>query len=363
MNKFIFVLSIFYLLEGAAMATDRADMIQQQNPLSPAKAVKLLFIHHSVGGQWLAHDHGKLVSELNKNNFYVNDVTYRWEPSLLTNSPLKKVKRFIQKARRKMAGKLGKGYDESGAYGIGNRTDIGHMPEWFLGSESELIMESIYKENLTTSRYGDSKNSTSKNPLSTPDATKENHVIMFKSCYPNTLLKGNPYDQPNRADPPPLIFRAGSDEHTVSNAKRVFNELLTYFGKRQDKFFVIITPPPMNNLPEDGAIARGFTNWLVHNWLKENNYQANNVMVFDLFNVLTSGHGSVKNDFGEEQGNHHRILSGEVQHTVHVKNNLLVYPNAKGDSHPSAAGLQKATKEFVPLLNLYYTRWQTESNK
>ena len=42
--------------------------------------IKLLFIHHSVGGNWLAHDNGGLVSELNKNKYYVNDITYGWNP-------------------------------------------------------------------------------------------------------------------------------------------------------------------------------------------------------------------------------------------------------------------------------------------
>ena len=319
------------------------------------KPTKLLFIHHSVGGQWLAHDYGGLVSELNKNKIYVNDVTYGWEPPELTNTITKKIMRFFSKVKRKLLSTDG---SVRSAIGIGNRTDIGQMHDWFLGPDSEFIMNSAYKENLETTSFGDHSNSTSQAPLANPDISAENEIIMFKSCFPNTLLKGNPADPPVEINPPPLNFPAGSDEHTVANAKRIFNEVLTYFRKHPDKFFVIVTPPPQIVLPEKGQIARGFSNWLVQDWLRENNYTMGNVMVFDLFNVLTSGTSSTKNDAGTEQGNHHRIWDGKVQHIIQSENNMLFYPQGKNDNHPSPAGLQKATAEFVPLLVHYFTLWQ-----
>jgi hypothetical protein len=182
---------------------------------------------------------------------------------------------------------------------------------------------------------------------------------MFKSCYPNTLLKGHPDDQAAVVKNPILSFTAGSDGHTVANAKRVFNEQLGYFRNHLDKFFVIVTPPPRCELPKNGKIARGFSNWLVHDWLKENSYPYKNVMVFDFYNILTSGHAANKNDAGEEQGNHHRIWKGKVQHIVQEENNLLVYKQEEGNNHPSPAGLQKASQEFVPLLNYYFNNWKS----
>ena len=39
--------------------------------------------------------------------------------------------------------------------------------------------------------------------------------------------------------------------------------------------------------------------------------------------------------------------------------NVLEYPTQDGaDNHPSPAGNQKATGEFVPLLNAYYNCWK-----
>ena len=72
--------------------TSIARNFSGNNPNSSLLPVKLLFIHHSVGGHWLAHDFRGLVNERNKNNFYVNDVTYGWEPPTLTDSIVKKVK-------------------------------------------------------------------------------------------------------------------------------------------------------------------------------------------------------------------------------------------------------------------------------
>lgn len=352
--KIFLILLICIFWESSAMATDQVfDGIQKVT--SPGNPVKLLFIHHSVGGHWLAHENGGLVNELNKNNYYVNDITYGWEPAELTNS-------FFKKIKHKILNKIGK--LNKGAFGIGNRTDIGHMPDWFLGSDSDLIMASVYAENLESDIYGEHDNLTSSTPLSNPNPSAENQIIMFKSCYPNTLLKGKPDDPAlSKIQDPIRNFLAGSDEHTVANAKRVFNDLLVYFGNRPDKFFVIVTSPPRNKLPQDGQIAREFSNWLVHDWLKENGYSLNNIMIFDLFNILTSGHNSLLNDTGEEQGNHHRIWNGKVQHTIQTDNNLLSYPRKVGNNHPSSAGLQKATKEFVPLLNHFFSAWKTKKDK
>jgi hypothetical protein len=58
-----------------------------------------------------------------------------------------------------------------------------------------------------------------------------------------------------------------------------------------------------------------------------------------------------------ESGNHHRWWNGAVQHKTDGDNdaspNILEYPTE--DDHPSRAGNQKATAEFMPLLNNAYS--------
>ncbi len=98
---------------------------------------------------------------------------------------------------------------------------------------------------------------------------------MFKSCFPNSDLEGNP-------DDPPGTY----GELTVSGAKYVYNTILHYFATRPDKLFIVITAPPLSDRTY-AANARAFNNWLVEDWLAENNYTLNNVAVFDFYNILT----------------------------------------------------------------------------
>jgi hypothetical protein len=195
------------------------------------------------------------------------------------------------------------------------------------------------------------------------DPGGENQVIMFKSCYPNSDLKGSPGDPPPTGDDNPLRGRDSSSVyHTVGNAKGIYNDILEYFRTRQDKLFVMITAPPRQNATY-AANTRAFNNWLVNDWLDD--YPYHNVVVFDFYNVLTTNGGSPdENDYGWSTGNHHRLVTAVTPVTIeHITDgdddsnpNVLEYPT--GDDHPNAAGNQKATGEFVPLLNTYYHCWK-----
>ena len=85
------------------------------------------------------------------------------------------------------------------------------------------------------------------------------------------------------------------------------------------------------------------------------------MLVFDFYNVLSSKTGSGASDVGLATGNHHRVWNGAVQHKTDDGADRLAYPSAGGDSHPNAAGDQKATAEFVPLLNAAYNAWAGNS--
>jgi hypothetical protein len=90
-------------------------------------------------------------------------------------------------------------------------------------------------------------------------------------------------------------------------------------------------------------------------WLKD--YSLTNVAVFDFYNVLTTNGGNPDtNDLNLVAGNHHRWWENAIQEKTDGGSNVLAYRT--GDDHPSAAGDQKARKEFVPLLNIFYHRWK-----
>lgn len=278
------------LLLVTVAATGSAPMRQTDNANPPDSVVKLIFIHHSTGENWLTDDYGNLGKKLGQNNYFVSDTNYGWGPNA-----------------------------------IGDRTDIPNWTEWFASADTSTYMNALYTESGQHSNY----------TRTLADPGGQNEIVMFKSCFPNSALEGSPNDPP---DP-----TAGL---TVGHAKYVYNTILQYFAAHQDKLFIVITAPPLS----DGtyaANARAFNNWLVYHWLYENNYAYSNVAVFDFYNVLT--HAQY----------HHDFYSGNVRHKFGA-HNTLVYPS--GDDHPSVAGSQKATNEFVPLLNVYYRRWKNNAH-
>ncbi len=260
---------------------------QELDPSAPDETIKLIFIHHSCGENWLADGNGELGRILGLNNYFVSDTNYGWGPD-----------------------------------SIGDATDYYNWYDWFVGPESWRYLAALYAESGQNSDYT--------RHLSDPGG--ENRIILFKSCFPNSDLSGRGTDPAN------------PDEwYTVGHAKYIYNQLLDYFITRPDKLFVVITPPPLLD-PANALNAREFSRWLVEDWLTENEYPLNNVAVWDFHNILTNAN------------NHHRYLDGRVEYLINIGPGTLYY-DSFGDEHPNQRGNQKATEEFVPMLNIFYNRW------
>jgi hypothetical protein len=299
-----FTLSLFLLFGILLLASGTRVQAQALNSQPPTTPVRLVFIHHSVGEAWLADEVGNLRQALNANSYYVTDSNYGWGPA----SP-----------------ELGDN--------IGDHTDTGNWYNWFLGPRRDTYMGSLYSNEIL---------SVGTNTIDNPGGP--NTVVMFKSCYPNGQgIQGNPDDPPrvsSSTDPNPIWGEgAGSEHYTVSNIKGLYRDLLSYFGARQDKLFILIATPPSyyEALSEaEAANARAIHTWLVYHWLA--GYSYNNVAVFDYFNVLTSNGGDPDtNDLGAATGNHHRLKSSQVEHVIGLNHNFSAYPSGT-DSHPTAAG-------------------------
>jgi hypothetical protein len=145
---------------------------------------------------------------------------------------------------------------------------------------------------------------------------------MFKSCYP--------------------LSNVGAG---IEDEKAIYNGLLAYFGAHTEKLFVLITPPGTATVPTP-ALTRQLCDWLVdrqNGWLK--NYAHNNVAVYDFYCSLS------------ETGSHHRVVNGYVEH-VYASDYDGISPYHTGDDHPNATGNQKATAEYLPLLNSFYNAWR-----
>ena len=287
----ILVLSVTTCASQLPVLSVSSEFAANLDPSPPTSTVKLIFIHHSTGENWLRDDYGRLGLALMDNNYYVSDTNYGWGPN-----------------------------------SIGDRTDIPDWPEWFSSAKTSTYLNALFQEYGQNSAY----------TRQATDPGGENEIVMFKSCFPNSNLEGNPNDPP---DPKGWL--------TVGHAKWVYNKILDTFQAHPEKLFVIITAPPVTD-PTYAANARAFNNWLMDSWLQENHYSLGNVAVFDFYNVLT------------DRDAHHMYNStnGRVIHTIVAGHNTSYYPSGGGDDHPNKAGSRKATKEFLPLLNIFYHRWQ-----
>jgi len=280
----------------------------------PTSTVKLCFIHHSVGMNWLHNldvepaTAGGLGAALNTNHYYVTETDYDWF---------------------------------AGAENLGYLTDFGFWTTWFIPSNMAYV-------------YSNNWHNAYDNTIDNPGG--ENEIVMFKSCFPNSNLFGSPTDAAASGASNVIEDQSTGDDaeqstdYNVANAKWVYNQILAYCGTRTNKLFVVVTSPPRtagHYVGSNAANARAFNNWLVNNWL--DSYPHNNVVVFDFYNILT------------DPDNHHRYISGAVQHHTEADSlNTSYYPTLAGggDDHPNSAGGRQATEDFVPLLNYYYHRWK-----
>jgi hypothetical protein len=255
----------------------------------PSEVVPMVIIRHPIGEPWLVDGTGDLVTRLGDNNYLVSETDADWGPG-----------------------------------GIGSRTDILNLPEWFCGPDTPLILDELFR--LRNPRVDEGR--------SLPDPGGENQVVLLVPGFSNSLLRGGPDDLPQ----PGRIL-------TIGAAKFVYNSLLESFMAHPDKLFIVVTAPPVSDATW-AENARDFTTWLVNDWLVENDYPYNNVVVFDLYNVLTH----------PENHHHFNPSTGQIDHILIYLENTLYY-NGETD-RADVEGSQKATDEFIPLLNFYYNRWK-----
>ena len=298
------------------------------NPNPPKHPVRLIFIHHNVGDHWLADEGGGLGITLRDNNYFVSDTDFSWIPQDF----------------------------DVGIETIGDHTDIGQWYSWFAGPNKSRYLADLFSEDQTHSYIPYSRM-----PYN-PDPISENEVIMFKSDFDNSALTGNSDDPPApTTGPNPLRSEDSSSENlTVANAKGIYTDLLVFFETRQDKLFVVITAPPLVEAvttPGQAENARALNPWLTEEWLGD--YPYSNVAVFDFYNVLTSNGGSAQvNDLGMDSGNHHRYRNDAIQYITSGGGNYSAYGTSEEDSLPTDAGLQKASAEYVAVLNTAYHHWK-----
>ncbi|MCU0800044.1 MAG: PQQ-binding-like beta-propeller repeat protein, partial [Candidatus Thermoplasmatota archaeon] len=265
----------------------------------------LLFIHHSVGYNWLRDG---LNSALVKKTYIDerNDIYYG---STVSNDS---------------------GRPASLGSTAGDYTDMNHWVLWF----------NDYLRSLRTHGC----------------ANGNNTIIMFKSCYPNSNIvsngtePGDPFSSTKTIANYKALYRHyNGTGKTYTKNGYTYEPLETIFEDNPDILFIAVTAPPRHygswaGTDAEAQRAREFNNWLKNDWFKsynERNPDLDNVAVYDLFDLLAypANHSSNPNRLKKEYG------------------------GATGDSHPNTAANENATKDFAGdndnFIDLAWERFNT----
>ena len=193
-------------------------------------ATNFVFIHHSVGENWL--DQGELRTRLTASGFNVHDITYG------DNVP---------------------GIPVPGMQPNGDFTDVKDWYFWF-----HNFLDGVLEWECSPGEY--------------------NQIVMFKSCFPNSGITedgtapGNPTN----------------DNHTIWNHKAAYCSLTNAFAQHSNVLFIAVTAPPMRPgdgyRSDEGARARTFNNWLKKDYVDAyiDSTGLRNLAVFDLFDILAT---------------------------------------------------------------------------
>ena len=248
-----------------------------------APAEDLLFIHHSVGQNWLDQS---LRNALTAKDYIdqVNEITYGTQLPPDTGRPA-----------------------SLGAV-PGDSTDMNTWLAWF----------NDYLEHVKAHPGG------------------ANTLILFKSCFPNSDITsngtepGDPFGDLTLANLKAVYRHPGGSGQRYGANGQWYAPLEDVFAANPDILFVPVTSPPLNYTSTDDAAAhraRVFNNWLKGTWLPA--YKAahpglNNVAVFDLFNELAN-----------------------ADTVIHPNRLKSAYGGATDDSHPNSAANAHLTAVFA----------------
>ncbi len=205
-------------------------------------------------------------------------------------------------------------------------------------------------------------------------ASGKNKIILFKSCFPSNNIyedgtePGNPFDSYETLANYRAVYRHPSGAgRTYTSGTLVYKPLRDVFAANPDTLFILVTSP--SNVPPCTCLdwadrARVFWNWVKNDWL--NGYNAafpnlKNVAVFDYFDFLAYPQSYTGTEVYDP-------LDDNTTGTYPVRNmTRKSYRNTEDptDSHPNSFADQEATKIFATnasnFLDTAYNRWRGTS--
>ncbi len=152
----------FCFAESAERRFESTSAAEPVNTTPPIEPVRLVFIHHSTGGNWLADEDqnelgGGLARALMENNYYVSATNYGWGPD-----------------------------------SIGDATDIPNWLDWFMGERSSVYLSALYAED--GQNFGDF----GAWPRLADAPPGENRIIVLNPAFPIQTWKAGRTTPPSR---------------------------------------------------------------------------------------------------------------------------------------------------------------------
>jgi hypothetical protein len=277
----------------------------------------LIFIHHSVGQNWL-DDALRVALDAKSYVDEVNEITYGTAFLPDTGRP-----------------------PSLGAV-PGDNTNMNHWLLWF----------NDYLQRVKS--YG--------------CANGTNKIIMFKSCFPISCIysdgtePGDPFlDDQSLVNYKAVYRHPLGTNSTYTYNTRSYKPLEQIFAANPDILFIPITAPsnvPFETCTEWADRARVFNNWLKNDWLSSYTTAhptLKNVAVFDFFEVL-----AYPNSFtGTEE---YTPANGDTTGIYPVRN-MTKSEYRTGDSHPNTVANETATIIFATsptnFIDAANNNWQT----
>lgn len=262
----------------------------QEDFLDKATEDNIIFIHHSVGNNWLSNSlHNALLAKdyIDERNdlYYGDDIL----PDL--------------------------GRPDSLGPQPGDRTNMNHWILW-VNDYLDHLIDHDCEDGI-------------------------NRIIMFKSCYPISNISsdgtepGDPFSGAQTIANYKAVYRHPSGPgYTYSHNSYTYKPLFDIFAENPDILFIPVTAPPRHYAPSDATNdteahrARVFNNWLKNDALDDYNTLhpgLNNVAVFDFFDVLA---------YADNHATHPNRLRSE-------------YGGSSGDSHPNSTANSDSTEVFA----------------
>lgn len=158
---------------------------------------------------------------------------------------------------------------------------------------------------------------------------KTNDIIMFKSCYPNSIITSEGSGEGN----------AASHDRSIANYKATFEGLKAELGKYPDKLFIYMTAPPnvpAVTTPENAQRARDFNTWLMKEYLPRYKEETgfSNLVIYDLFNFLAGEDNTLKAKYRKSN---------------------------ERDSHPNDIAKKEIAEDFLKFFKPIIEEWQNKS--